>query len=138
MDINEYINKWVSSDNIYWKDKFQEIDNLQYVKEEDRVFAKNNVGYAFGKCIGVIEPYLIIHNEKYNLRILPKLVRNIYPAPKFEWGDRVQEVERPEVKGEIESFIWHTKDSEFKYYIKVNGKPKSRRYNPNELDRISF
>jgi hypothetical protein len=101
--------------------------------EEGRDFAKNKVGFAFGKCIGIFGEYLIIHNDEYEIRMQPELVHRIYPTPKFEWGDKVQEVERPEIKGEIINFIWHLKDQEYKYFIKVNGKPKSRRYNPDEL-----
>ena len=136
MEIKSYIGKWLSSMHIYWKDTFQEIDNLQYVLEEDREYAKNKIGYAFGKCIGIIGEYLIIHNDKYDIRIRPELVHRIYPTPRFEWGDKVQEVARPEIKGEIINILWHVKDDEYKYFIKVNGKPKSRRYSPNELKLI--
>jgi hypothetical protein len=136
MEINDYIDKWIASSTIYWKDVYQEIDNLQYVKEEDRRFAKNNIKLIFGKCIGVIENYLIIQDKRGILRIMPELVANIYPSPKFEWGDKIQEIQRPEIKGEIENLIWHMKDNEFKYFIKINGKSKSRRYNPDELKLI--
>jgi hypothetical protein len=136
MEIKNYVNKWIASSTIYWKDIYQEIDNLQCVKEEDRDLVKNKVGIVFGKCIGIIGQYLIIHNHDYDIRIQPELVRNIYPTPKFEWGDKVQEVQRSEIKGEIENLFWHIKDNEFKYFIKINGKSKSRRYNPDELEFI--
>jgi hypothetical protein len=139
MEIKEFINKWMSSDLIYdnySKNESCRTDNLQYVMDEDREFAKNNVGYAFGKCIGIIENYLIIQDKRGILRIMPELIHRIYPTPKFEWGNKVQEVARPEIKGEIENIIWHMKDNEFKYFIKVNGKSKSRRYNPDELELV--
>jgi hypothetical protein len=132
MEIKEYVNKWMSTDLIYWKDFNGGTNNLRFVNEEDRKFITNE-GYFFGKCIGTIEEYLIFYNGSFTLRILPKLVRNIYPTPKFEWGDKVQEVKRPEINGEIINLVWHYKDQEYKYFIKVNGKPKSRRYNPDEL-----
>ena len=135
MEIKDYINKWMSTDHIYWLDG----NNLRFVKEEDREFIESNEGkyfYLFGKCLGTDGQYLIIHSDKYDIRILPELVRNIYPTPKFKWGDKVQEVARPEIEGEIINFIWHLKDEEYKYFIKVNGKPKSRRYSPKELEFI--
>lgn len=139
MEIKDYINKWLSSDLIYdkyCKNESCRTDNLQFVMEEDRDLAKNTVGYAFGKCIGIIGQYLIIHNRDYDIRIMPELVTNIYPSPKFDWGDKIQEVQRPEIKGEIENLLWHMKDNEFKYFIKINGKSKSRRYNPDELEFV--
>ena len=136
MNISYYIDKWVSSETIYWKDEFQEIDNLKHVMEEDRTFAKSNFTYVFGKCIGVIGNFLIILDKRGTIRIKPKLINYIYQTPKFEWGNSVQEIKRPEIKGKIESLFWHLKDNEYKYFIRKNGKVKSRRYDEHELIKI--
>jgi hypothetical protein len=133
MEIKDYINLWMSSEIIYWKDDFQEIDNLKYIIEEDRDFVKNRIKHIFGKCIGIAEDFLVVLDKRGKIRISPVLIDHIYPSPKFEWNDLVQEVERHTIKGKIEDIIWHQKDREYKYFISVNGKLKSRRYNANEL-----
>jgi len=133
MEISDYINKWICSDTIYWKDNFQEIDNLKYIMEDDRTFARSKFHYIFGKCIGITGKFLVIYNKKGILRIEPNLIKFIYPSSKFEWNDFVQEVKRPEIKGKIEDIIWHLKDQEYKYFISINGKMKSRRYDSGEL-----
>lgn len=57
----------------------------------------------------------------------------VIPTPTLIWGDEVQEIERPQIQGEIIKIQWHYKDNEYKYYISINGRPKSRRYDANEL-----
>jgi len=136
MEIKDYLSKWLFCIRLYYKDEFQEINNLHLVNPDFREFVKNNLTNTLYKCIKINGKYLVIHSKDYKLEILPEAIKIIMPNPKFEWGDKVQEVESPEIKGEVENIIWHMKDNEYKYYIKVNGKSKSRRYNPNELEFI--
>ncbi|MCP9768038.1 hypothetical protein EGI22_08940 [Lacihabitans sp. LS3-19] len=55
------------------------------------------------------------------------------PQPKYQIGDCVSEIQRPEIIGIIEYLFWHFKDQEYKFHISVNGKRKSRRYSDKEL-----
>ena len=135
MEIKYYVNKWLSSDIIYWKDEFQEINNLLCIKEEDRDFVKNNIKIAFGKCIGTEGGGLILFNCNFTIHIKPQLVKKIFPTPKFEWGNEIQEVIRPQIKGVIEKIEWHYKNQMYVYYINIDGKMKSRRYNGDELEK---
>ncbi len=59
------------------------------------------------------------------------------PSPKFEIGEQISEIERPEIVGLIDYYFWHHKDAEYKFHISINGKRKSRRYSDNELQILS-
>ncbi|MEN9918688.1 MAG: hypothetical protein RL662_1124 [Bacteroidota bacterium] len=93
-------------------------------------------GTPLAVCVGVEDDYLVMKYEDgiFHVKVWEGI--KTMPTPKFTWGDQVQEVERSEVKGEIIRIQWHDKDQDYKYYISINGKPKSRRYNASELKLV--
>jgi hypothetical protein len=91
---------------------------------------------GLGECIGIEEEYLVLKTKENVFRAKPWDRMQVLPPSKFKWYDKVREVQRPEVQGIVDKIIWHDNDAEFKYFLIVNGKPKSRRYNPDELELL--
>ena len=60
------------------------------------------------------------------------------PEPKFKIGDKVHEIQRPEIVGIIDCIFWHFKDNEYKFHININEKRKSKRYLESELQSVYF
>lgn len=133
MENDNLLNEWFFCIHLYWKDEYQEIDNLDLVHSEYRHFAKNNMTQTLYKCIGFDENYLIIQSKKFDLKIKKSAIKEILPKPIFEWGEKVQELERPQIRGIIEDLIWHQNKNDFLYNISVDGKRKSRQYRSDEL-----
>ncbi len=127
-DLKFYIGKWIK--NSWSKDFYPDSLVGEDVLKWDFTYEK---GLPFSVCVGIDGDYLKMRykNEIFHVKDWEGIT--IMPTPGFVWGDKVQEVERSEVAGEIIRIQWHTRDQEYKYYISINGKPKSRRYNSNEL-----
>jgi hypothetical protein len=135
--MNDYIDKWLYFHDLYYQDKFQEINNLEFVHPDERDFVKNNSTNTFYYCIGNEGDYLKVRSKKYCLRVKPNVIKGYLPNPKFKWGDKVIQVSKPEIEAIIDDFFWHHKDEKYCYYISVNGKRKSNRYYDNDLRLIT-
>ena len=59
-------------------------------------------------------------------------IREIEP-PKFTYGDVVSPVNHPDMIGYICGIIYHASRNEPVFYIRVNGKMKSKRYFADDL-----
>ncbi len=131
--MEDFLNKWVYLETLYYKSDFQEINKLEYIHPEDRDFVKNNLTNTFYQCLGIEDNYLTIKSKKYKLRIKPNVIKGYLPSPKFNWGDKVFQVNKPEAQAVIDDFFWHNKDQKYYYHIIVKGKRKSNRYSETEL-----
>lgn len=60
-------------------------------------------------------------------------IKVIEIPPIFIYGDFVSPANHPDTIGKIETIIWHFKNNEYNYYISVNGKKVSKRYDEKEL-----
>lgn len=60
------------------------------------------------------------------------------PRPEFELDDEVETVgdQHTYRRGFIRDRIWHCKDSEWHYYLTVDGKKVSKRYGPADLRKV--
>lgn len=136
MKIQDYINRWMFCKTLYYEDSHLKVDELFLVHDADREFVINNRTQALFKCISVVDnSFLLIKAKGFNIRVKAEAVRRLLPDSKFDYDELVREMSRPEITGKIDLIIWHEKDSEYKYYISINGKSKSRRYSANELER---
>lgn len=126
----EYLNKWI----VYSWSKYSINRNNKLIHPEDlnRV-EQNGLDYS-SECVDENSEYITLSSKYGELtRVKREGVFRILPAPRFKIGDFVKEVARPGIFGEVYDFIWHDKDAEYKFYIIVNGKKKSKRYNSSEL-----
>ncbi|PSK93101.1 hypothetical protein [Taibaiella chishuiensis] len=114
--------------------KYHASRNNDLIHPEDLAKAEEQGLGSFSECVYEDAAYLTLKKiTGETIRVKAEGVFRILPAPKFRMGDPVREVARPEVKGTVCEFIWHTKDLDYKYYIVIGGRRKSRRYNPDEL-----
>ena len=67
------------------------------------------------------------------IQISINAIKPINEPPEFVYGDFVSPVNHSDIKGKIESIIWHFKNMDYIYYISVNGKKKSKRYYAKDL-----
>lgn len=72
-----------------------------------------------------------------NIEISADKVKPLDKPPVYIYGEKVSPVSHPDVTGSIRDIIWHFKDNEYKYYIFVEGRKKSRRYRSVELFKCS-
>lgn len=135
--MNDYINKWMYFDLFYYKDQFQEINNLEYVSPLDWDIVKNNSTNTIFECIGIENEYLKIKSRKFILRVKPFLIKGYLPKPKFKWEDKVTLITKPESNGIIDDLIWHQKDHTYYYHIILDGKRKTNRYSEIDLDFVN-
>ena len=136
MENNQYLNKWVVCKNLYYKDEFQEINNLDLVHEDFKDFVLGHRTQTIYKCLGLDNDYLILRSKLFELKVKSAAIEFVLPNPVFEWGMKVKEVVRPEVIGVVEDLLWHQKRQTFLYQISVGDKKKSRQYQSNELVSI--
>lgn len=138
METKEFLNKWVFCIHLYWKDEFQEINNLYLVEKEFQNFVKDNRMQTLYKCVAIENDYLVLQSKKFMLKVKKEGIKKILPQSTFQWEDMIQEIERPEIMGKIEDVIWHEKNSDFLYYITtIDGKKKSRQYKAHELKKLA-
>lgn len=135
--MKDCLNKWIYLEILYFRDKFQEINNLDFVHPDDRDFVKNNLTNTFYQCIGAEKEYLIVRTRNYSLRIKPQMIKGFLPTPNFRWGDNVSILSKPESTATIEDLFWHHNKEEFLYYLKVDGKKKNKRYKKDDLKKCS-
>jgi hypothetical protein len=133
MENETYLNKWLICKTLYYKDEFQEINNLDLVHDDFKEFVKNNRTQTIFKCIQIEDNWLLLHANKFYLKVNPKSVIKILPDPVYEWGTKVCEANRPEIVGVVEELLWHQKRQEFLYFISIQNKKKSRQFSTGEL-----
>ena len=131
--MEKIINKFLYLKDLYYKDKFQEINNLDSVHPEDQDFVKNNITNTIYECIEVQGEYLVIKAKKYTLRIKPNVIRLILPTSNYKWNEKVFENSKPTLEARIEDILWHHKEQKYYYHISINGKRKSRRYSESDF-----
>ena len=136
MEIQEYVDKWLVCKTLYYEDEYLKIDELILVHNLDRGLVKNNSTRTLFRCTGVFDDlFLILKSKTFCIRVKVEAVSRVLPYSKFDYDDQVKELNKPELVGKIDLIIWHEKNFEYKYCISINGKPKSRRYSPNELEQ---
>ncbi len=131
--MEDFINKWIYFELLYYKDKFQTIDNLEFVHPNDRDFVKTHLTNTFYQCIGVEGEYLKVKSKNNLLRIKPRIIKGYLPTPKFIWGDKVIEKGKLDTEAVIDDFFWHQNKEQYLFYVRVNGKRKSKQLTDNEL-----
>jgi hypothetical protein len=91
-------------------------------------------------CFDQDEKYIYIKFQdiKYNdetYRVIPELFTE-KKEPYFKLKEKVKPKDKSEIYV-IRSLEWHFKENEYMYYLlDPNGKPKSRRYKTDELEKI--
>ncbi len=131
--MNNYINKWLFFELLYYKDEFQIIDNTEFVHPNERNFVKTNLTNTLYHCIGVENEYLVVKSKNKILRIKSDIIKGYLPTPKFKWGDIVYEIGKPNTKAVIDDLFWHHNKQQFIYYLKVDGKKKTKHYRKDDL-----
>ncbi len=137
MENDRYLNKWVTCKNLYYKDEFQEIDNLDLVHEDFKDFVRVNRTQTIYKCVGNDSDFLILRSKLFELKVKSEAIHQVLPNPVFEWSEKVREIVRPEIVGVIDDLLWHQNKQTFLYYISVENKRKSKQYQSTELQFIS-
>ena len=127
---SNYIGKWMKYP---WISGYS-TDVLMHPEEFTKRQGQFSIGLAH--CIAIENEYMVLKTKNDVFRIKYSEDVTLLPDPPFIWEEEVCEVERPEVRGIVDDIEWHRVDSEYKYYLIVNGKRKSRRYNQAELQRI--
>jgi hypothetical protein len=135
--INEsksFVNQYYTYDLVYANDEISQIDKRYLIAPQSLIHVKNGQYFGPVKCLGVEEDYLILQKTDGIIVLAKKegILREM-PFPRFEIGNIVRETLKPEIEGVVFNIIWHQKDNEYKYIIKVNDKEKSRRYSESEL-----
>jgi len=95
----------------------------------------DNMLFLFQKIVSyrLISPNTVEISYENNIYNTPlKNIRIINPL-KFVIGDQVSPKNHPELIGIIWNTIYHFGKNEPMYYIKINGKKKSKRYFENDL-----
>jgi hypothetical protein len=134
MGIKNNVNEWLFCKILYWKDSFQEIDNLSLVKDEYRNFVKSNSTQVLYRCIEESDDYLTLQSKNFRLEVKREAVSKILPNSIFSWNEEVYDrSNRTVVK--VDDIIWHDKEQKYFYLISLNGKKKSRRYTDAELEK---
>lgn len=135
--MEDYLNKWLYLETLYYRSGVQEINKLEFIHPDDWDFVINNLTNTVNKCIGFEGDYLIIKSKRCTIRVRQQVIKSILPSSQFKWGDIVCQVKKPEINVIVENLIWHHKDQKYYYQISISGKNKSRRYAEDELQMIS-
>ena len=121
---NNYINNWIYYP---WLKNSQQ-DNLIHTEDLGEI-----KGLGIAKCIKEDDDFITIKIKNGYCRVKKEGIKRLLPQPKFEWGDYVIKLKRPGIKATIDDFFWHHNKGEYIYYIKVDGKRKSKQFSADEL-----
>jgi hypothetical protein len=100
---------------------------------------ENDIPFLFQRVISyeIVSPDTVkAYYGKNNYHVSTNKIRPINP-PKYRIDDSVSPVNHPELIGIIYDMIYHFDKNEPMYFIKVNGRKKSKRYFENDLIRIN-
>lgn len=83
-------------------------------------------------CIDEVGGYLTLRYGKDTFRVKPDLYKAVN-KPRFEIGCNIKLTKDNTQEGTIIEINWHHKNDSPIYYISINGKRKSTRYNDEDL-----
>ncbi|WP_346880687.1 hypothetical protein [uncultured Algibacter sp.] len=127
MDKTRYVGKWL----LYPWLKNNEIDH--WIHEED--FDKID-GVSIAKCTGIDGNYLILNNKNNTFRASSEGVNRILDEPTYVYGDMVKILGKSNCEAIIGDLFWHSKDEEYKYYLIIDGKKKSKYYTSKDFETL--
>lgn len=127
MDTTKYIGKWL----LYPWLKNNEIDHWIHEEDFDKI-----EGVSVVKCTGTEENYLILNSKNTTFRASPEGVNRILGNPMYLYDDVVKILEKPNCKAIVDDFFWHSKDEEYKYYLIIDGKRKSKYYTSKDFETL--
>lgn len=103
-------------------------DGEQYVHPNDlgRFLKYQGTCYLF-QCIDVDDVYITLKLRDETFKVKPDFYKPV-PLPKYLPGYQVKLVHKPDDFVEILFLMWHYDRNEPMYFIRLNGKRKSKRY----------
>ena len=123
-----YINKWLFCPYL----KNNDLDYLIHPEDLDKL---DSLGIVKG--LGLDGEYLKVESKGGIVRVKIECVKRVFPSPDFIWGEEVDILSNLDSKAIIEDLFWHHNKEEFLYYLKVDGKKKSKQYSKNDLNAHS-
>jgi len=124
IDKTQYVGKWL----FYPWLKNNEIDHWIHKEDFDKI-----EGVSIVKCIGIDGNYLTLNNKTHTFRASSEGVNRVLDNPIYVYGDAVKILTKPNCEAIIDDLFWHSKDEEYKYYLIVDGKKKSKYYSHKDL-----
>jgi hypothetical protein len=123
----EFLNKWLFYPSL--KDSIT--DELIHPDDLNKI---NGTGIVH--CIGIENGHLLVRSKNSVIRVRKEGVKIILPTPAYNWSENVYEISKLEIKAQIDDLFWHHTKREFLYYLKINGKRKSKRFSEKELKSL--
>ena len=117
------------------------INTWGFCKRHDRNAIHPEDEYDFRssvfKCVDILGEYVLLKNPEYSFRVKCENYATFPDPPKFDFDEQVRPKNKSDVIGVIFQMIWHYKRGEMMYFIKINGKKKSKRYWADDLISVS-
>lgn len=93
-----------------------------------------DVNLCDGKLFQRVVEYEINANDQVasilqpisNITIPIDKIKHLENPPNFTYGELVSPINHLDVIGKIETIIWHFKNTDFNFYITINGKKKRK------------
>jgi len=104
MDKKTYIGNWLYCNILFYKDQFQEIDNLEMVHADYRTFVKENLTNTIYYCERIEDEYLVLNSKKFKLKVKANAIKKVLPKSTFIWNDKVSLIEKPNCEAIIDVF----------------------------------
>jgi hypothetical protein len=115
-----------------------QINKKHLVHPEDQHLINNDLHFGLLKCASIENGYYcFIGKNGFKIRTLKGAVSKIMPSPQFDFEEEIVDLTKPEkTKMIIYDIDFHLARNEYMYFVKVNGKKKSRRYFADEIGKI--
>jgi hypothetical protein len=112
---------------------FRELgDHLIHSEDVERLAAHIPYGKVF-EILGEREDFVLLGYGEQTFRVRPELLRKV-SAPRFQIGGKVTtDVGGLATLGEVAEIRWHFKENAPIYFLRINGKSKSKRYWERDL-----
>lgn len=104
------------------------------VHTDYRIFVKENLTNTIYYCERIEGEYLVLNSKKFKLKVKENAIKEVLPKSTFIWNDKVSLVEKPNCEVRIDDLFWHSKDKEYKYYLIIGGKKKSKYYTYKDFE----
>jgi len=121
------LSKWGTypwfSEHGYDKIHPEDLENFMKEANNTKVF----------KCVDEGINYITLKYQDKLYRVKRDLYKGI-PKPKFQFGQKVKIIDKKSDNITITDIMWHYEKKEHFYFVKVDGKKKSKRYFEQEFN----
>ncbi len=110
------------------------MDHLIHPDDLSNLIGRGVTGIGPVLCLLEEEPFLRIQSKSTIVRVKKEGVKFTLPSPGYTWEQPINIKNHEGAQASIAEICWHHKNKRFYYYLEINGKVGTRRYEETDLE----